>query len=396
MGVRSKAVTPWSSLNSRSLNLEVTYSTMHYVVLLMLMIGGGHFLVGSEVSVAPRTVFEIHGEDFLCNGRLTYEGRVWQGHRIEGLLGNMRVVQATYDDLNPATSSRWAYPDTGTWDAERNVTEFIAALPSWKSQGLLAITVNFQGGSPEGYSGSQPWLTSGYAEDGSLRPAFAQRMRRVLDATDRLGMAVILGYFYFGQDQHLRDEAAVLRAVDQTTQWVLAGGWRNVLVEVANETGHPSYDHQILGPDRIHEVIQRVQGIHRDGRRLLVGTSCCGGVVPGEMIVKTSDFLLIHGNGVDSPALIGDLVKKVREVPGYRPMPIVFNEDDHEAFDQPSHNFGVAVAHHASWGWFDFRRKGEGFTEGYQSLPVDWGMNSPRKRSFFAKLHQITQDTTSP
>lgn len=373
---------------------SLTYGIMW--LFLIFMLGRGHCLVGSEVSVTPRTVFEIHGEDFFCNGRPTYEGRVWQGHRVEGLLSNIRVVQATFDDLNPATSSRWAYPDTGKWDAERNTTEFIQALPLWKSQGLLAVCLNFQGGSPEGYSNAQPWLTSGFEEDGTLRPEFIHRMRRILDATDRLGMAVILGYFYFGQDQHLRDEKAVLRAVDQSTQWILDGGWRHVLIEIANETDHPNYDHPILNSGRIHELIRRVQDVHRDGRRLLVGTSCCGGVVPNEMIVRTSDFLLLHGNGLNDPMMIGDLVRKVRQVPGYRPMPIVFNEDDHEGFDQPVHHFGVAVAHHTSWGWFDFRRQGEGFAEGYQSLPVDWGIHSARKRAFFAKLFQITKDTTSP
>ena len=66
------------------------------------------------------------------------------------------MVQATFDDLNPETAKRWAYPDSGMWDAERNVREFIAAMPVWKAHGLLAVTVNFQVGSPEGYSKAQP------------------------------------------------------------------------------------------------------------------------------------------------------------------------------------------------------------------------------------------------
>ena len=162
--------------------------------------------------VSGQTIVSIVGEDFHINGKPTYQGRVWKDHRIEGLLLNSRMVQATYDDLNPQSAKRWAYPDTGKWDAERNVSEFIAAMPEWKSHGLLAITVNFQGGSPEGYSKSQPWISGAFSEDGSLRPEFAARMKRVLDAADANGMAVILGYFYFGQDQRLKDEAAVVHA----------------------------------------------------------------------------------------------------------------------------------------------------------------------------------------
>src|SRR5512147_2246323 len=106
-------------------------------------------------SAAQRTSVTIDGDRFLINGRPTYEGREWRGHSIEGLLLNARLVQATFDDLNADTVARWAYPDTGKWDAERNTSEFIAAMPDWRAHGLLAFTVNFQGGSPEGYSREQ-------------------------------------------------------------------------------------------------------------------------------------------------------------------------------------------------------------------------------------------------
>ena len=39
-----------------------------------------------------------------------------------------------------------------------------------------------------------------------------------------VGMVVILGIFYFGQDERVRDEAAVVRAVDATVDWLLARG----------------------------------------------------------------------------------------------------------------------------------------------------------------------------
>ncbi len=290
----------------------------------------------------------------------------------------------------PRRRTRWAYADTGKWDAERNVREFIAAMPEWKRHGLLAVTVNFQGGSPEGYSGTQTWESGAFTADGGLRPQFADRMRRVLDAADAQGMVVIIGYFYFGQDQRLRDEAAVIRATDEATRWLLDGGWRNVLVEVNNETNVKAYDHDILRPARIHELIERVRKTERDGRRLLVGTSYGGGAIPQENVVRVSDFLLLHGNGVSDPQRITEMVRQARAVPGYRPMPIVFNEDDHENFDQPTNNFAAAIAEHVSWGWFDYRRKGEGFDEGYQSPPVNWGISSARKRAFFNYLAEIT------
>jgi hypothetical protein len=83
-------------------------------------------------------------------------------------------------------------------------------------------------------------------------------------------------------------------------------------------------------------------------------------------------------------------VRETRQVAGYRPMPILFNEDDHFDFDKPANNFTAAVGEFASWGYFDFRMKGEGFDEGYQSVPVNWKTSSERKTGFFKLLSEIT------
>jgi hypothetical protein len=354
-------------------------------LLLMLIVG---LLTAPQVGGRTNTVVSIAGQDFLINGRPTYPGRTWRGHRIEGLLLNSRVVQATFNDRNTNTVGRWAYPDTGRWDPDRNTREFIAAMPDWKQHGLLAVTINLQGGSPEGYSSAQPWENSAFNPDGSRRLEDFGRLEGILDRADEVGMVVILGYFYFGQDSRLRDEAAVIRAVDDTTGWLLGGGWRNVLVEVNNETSG-SYHHKILQPARIDELIRRVQGRQYEGRRLLVSTSYNGGVVPGTNVAAVADFLLLHGNGLSAPAAVAELVRKTRALPG-KPKPILVNEDDHYDFDKPENNFTAAVAAHASWGFFDFRRRGEGFDEGYQSVPVNWAISSVRKRDFFALVAEIT------
>jgi hypothetical protein len=357
---------------------------------------GTAFLLAGCRSASPRkfgrqrTEVSIVGEEFHLNGQPTFKGRTWKGHKIQGLLPNSRMVQGTFDDLNPTTAAQWAYPDTKRWDADRNVKEFLAAMPVWRAHGLLAITLNLQGGSPYGYSTAQPWENSALAPDGSLRDAFMRRTERIINRANELGMVVILGYFYFGQDQRLEDEAAVIRAVDNATDWVLAKGWRNVLIEVDNECNVKSYDHAILKADRVHELIERVKSKRVDGRRLLVSTSYGGGAVPKENVVRAADFLLVHGNGVKDPKRIGEMVAQTRKVAGYRPIPIVFNEDDHFDFEQPMNNFIAATTAYASWGFFDYRMKDEGFDEGYQSVPVNWGISSERKRGFFKLLKEIT------
>jgi hypothetical protein len=334
------------------------------------------------------TVVSIHNEKFFVNGMPTYPGRTWNGFPIEGLLINSRMVQATFDDLNPATRSWWDYPD-GAWDPERNTNEFIANLPVYRSHGVLALTVNLQGGSPRGYSKEQPWHNSAITAEGDLRPEYLSRMQQVITRADELGMVIILGIFYFGQEHRLKDEAAIRRAVDNTVDWVFDQGFTNVLIEVNNEC-NVVYRQPILMPARVHELIEQVKDRSRDGRRLLVGTSYGGGVIPLPNVVKSSDFLLLHGNGVEDPNHIAEMVLQTRRVEGYRPMPILFNEDDHFAFDRPLNNFVSAIRQHASWGCFDYRMQGEGYDEGFQSVPVNWGISSERKRGFFGLAKEIT------
>jgi hypothetical protein len=208
-------------------------------------------------------------------------------------------------------------------------------MTEWRRHGLLAFTINLQGGSPQGYSNEQPWHNSAIEADGSLRDDYLRRLKTILDRADALGMVVIVGVFYFGQDERVKDEAAVVRALDNAVRWLLDGGWTNVLLEVNNECDVKRYEHPILQPGRVHELIERAKGItaRNAERRLLVGTSYGGGTIPRENVVRASDFLLLHGNGVSDPARIAAMVRETRRVPGYRPMPIVFNEDDHFDFD---------------------------------------------------------------
>ncbi|HMJ91710.1 MAG TPA: hypothetical protein VK530_17945 [Candidatus Acidoferrum sp.] len=265
-------------------------------------------------------------------------------------------------------------------------------MPEWRKHGLLAFTINLQGGSPQGYSSTQPWHNSAIREDGSLRADYMGRLERIIDRADELGMVVILGYFYFGQDERVRDEAAVIRATDNATRWVLDRGYRHVLVEINNES-NVRYDHAILQPARVHELIERVKSTTRDHRRLFVSTSYGGGTIPKENVVRAADFLLIHGNGISDPKKITEMVRATRAVPGFTAKPIVFNEDDHFDFNKPLNNFVAAVSEHASWGYFDFRIKNEKFEDGYQSVPVNWGISSERKRGFFKLLSEMTGST---
>jgi hypothetical protein len=154
-------------------------------------------------------------------------------------------------------------------------------MPEWREHGLLAFTLNLQGGSPYGYSHEQPWRNSAFNPDGSLRDDYFARLERILDRADELGMVVILGYFYQGQDHVLTNETAVIRAVDNATDWILDHGYRNVIVEINNECDQ-HYVNEILRPERVHELIARVRDTERNGFHLLASTSYSGPLPNGK------------------------------------------------------------------------------------------------------------------
>ena len=356
---------------------------------------GALVAASSRAAAKPlkRTVISIHGDQFLLNGAPTYPHRAFRGRKVEGLLFTSRMANAVVDDHNPETRGVWAYPD-GPWDAERNTREFIAALPAYRATGLTSVAINLQGGSPQGYSWHQPWQFSGFTPDGNLLADTRARIERVISAADSLQMVVILGVLYISAKPALRDEAAVVRAVDETVEFLCAGGHANVLVEVGNEVDLPSWPLDIVKPPRAHELIARIQQksagrLRTPARRLLASTSFVHAAPPPN-VLAAADYVLLHGNGSNTPDALRALIRGTRNAPGYRGQPLLCNEDDHYDFDKPDNNFLAAVEERCGWGFFDYRRDRERYADGFQSLPVDWQITSARKKAFFGLLGEIT------
>lgn len=338
--------------------------------------------LASAAAATQATEIAIDGNRFLINGAPTYKGRVWRGHKIEGLLMNTRMVNGIFDDRNPESRHNFNYPDTGVWDANRNTREFVAAMPEWRRHGVLSFNINMQGGNPRGYSPKQPWVTGAFLPNGDIIPEYLNRLRLILDKANELGMAPQLGVFYFGQDQVLESDAAIRRALRNTIEFVLTRDYKNVLLEVANECNNSKYDQPLLKQDLIPLLMKEARSITVRRRRLLVGTSFNGNTLPPEEVTAVSDFLLLHGNGVKDPNRIREMVRQVRKQKAYKNQPVLFNEDDHFDFDKPDNNYIAAVSEYASWGIMD--------VEGYQTVPVNWGIDTDRKRGFFNLTKEMT------
>ena len=350
-------------------------------------------LIAPFIEYRPTTSVEIDENSFLINGKPTYQGRQWENQSIEGLLFNVNVVQGLFDDSNSSNRKKWKYPN-GRFDASRNTKEFVAAMPTWKDHDILAFTLNMQGGNPMRYN-TKDWVNTPYDSLGNLKEKYMMRLNMILQKADELEMVVILGLFNEHQDQYLKDEKAVIAAVDNTINWLHQKKYRNVLIEVNHECDSRNYDHEILRESRVHELMENVKLNVQNDYQYKVSTSFEGHVIPTDNVIEEADFILLHGTGVSEPYRIAEMVETTRRLPTYRKMPILFNKDDHYNFDRPKNNCKAATLAYASWGFYDYRRKGESFSNGFQSIPVDWRINSPRKKWFFNYVKEITTDTVT-
>jgi len=178
------------------------------------------------VSTGRATEVSMSGTRWLINGKLTNPGIP-----AEGMLMNVRMVNATFEDRHR--------PD---FDAEANTAKFIAKIPDYAAHGVNAFTLCLQGGMP-GYEGA---VNAAFEPEGSLRADYLRRVERVIRACDQNGVVVILGFYYQRRAKILREEAAVRAGVVNGAKWMTSAGFKNVVVEVANEFPHKGLAHEII------------------------------------------------------------------------------------------------------------------------------------------------------
>ena len=344
---------------------------------------------------------------FTLNGHATYTpeaGFPNANTNLTGTLLNVRAVEAIFDDANyPGQGSRehpynsntmgtvsFDYPD-GKWDPERNTNEFIAALPDWRRAGLLAFTVNLQGGGPtDGNYGEnvpmQPHYNSGFDPEGNLKPAYAHRLEKVIAAADRLGMVAIVGFFYQGSNKRVDivpGDRNVRDAVVNGIAFLKALPYRNVLIEINNETSVRGYSHPLLQPDGIYELVRLAK--QHAGKDFPVSMSWSGGIFPrgsnGDLALRLVDYVMFHTNG-KTPEQVHTVIQDMRGWTGYE-RPLLINEDGVSTF-----NLQAAVDARVGWGYYD--QGWNNYRDGFQSPPTNWRINTPLKWLFFEQVARLT------
>lgn len=258
---------------------------------------------GQPVAYTARTRLSLDGPRFRLNGGLTYAGQP-----AEGRLLNVRMVNSVFEDETRPS-----------FDPDRNTAEFVGRLQEYVGQGARAFTVSLQGGYP-GYEGAR---NSGFRPDGTLDADYLSRVARVIERADALGAVVILSLFYQRQDQVLRNEQAVRAGVLKAVDWVKQRGYRNIILEIANEYGHSGFNHAVLRSDAgVAGLIQLARQRHP---ALPVSASTRGNARTTPRVAAASSVILVHFNQLGT----SEIQSRVRALrTAYPNKPIVCNEDD--------------------------------------------------------------------
>ena len=273
---------------------RVWYRILTWLVLAMILACPDHLQ-------AVQTKVEIDGTRWLINGKPTNSGTP-----CEGLLMNVRMVNATFED-----------PGKPEFDAEQNTDEFVEKIPQYASCGVNAFTLCLQGGMP-GYEGA---VNSAFRANGSLRTEYLRRVERVIRACDKQGVVVILGLYYQRQSKVLQDEQAVRAGIVRAVQWVQSCKFSNVLIEVANEYPHRGFVHAVIRDHASQASLVRLA--KTTAPELLVTTSGYGNGSIDPEVADACDFLTPHWNGTK----VNEIGQRIAMLQRFR-KPIVCNEDD--------------------------------------------------------------------
>jgi hypothetical protein len=176
---------------------------------------------------AGRYVFSVRGEKTYLNGR-------------EFLVKGLRCSNALISDSA--------------------AEQLIANMDTFASYGVNTVSVYLMG--------SRFGDVKGYNEDGSLNPAYSDRMGRIIEAADKRGMVILVGCLYWGGSRSKWEgwgQEQANAAVANTVRWLKDNNYRNVLVDIDNE----GMAHRAKGFDSRQMVIAG----KRVDRRCIIATN---------------------------------------------------------------------------------------------------------------------------
>ncbi|MBI1358358.1 MAG: hypothetical protein GC160_28820 [Acidobacteria bacterium] len=156
--------------------------------------------------------------------------------QVRGKLLGVRATYALFDD---------EFLEDESFTPDANTDRAIAALERYHRYGVTVVAVNLQGDAkpydgPEARSGQardgkkHGALIGAFQPDGTLIPAWTERLARLLEAANKLGIVVALTYFTPDQDEVFESPEAIVAAARNMTRWLIEQDARNVIIDIAD------------------------------------------------------------------------------------------------------------------------------------------------------------------
>jgi len=308
----------------------------------------------------------IKGDKLLLN-----DVYINNGSEAEGLLINSRMIQGISDGFE-----NWPYPDTKSWDANRNTAEFITQMSHWNERGLNGFTIGMQGGAPTKNTSKQTHRNSAYHNNGDLKADYMNRLKMILKESNRLNMIVILSLFYRSQVDIFSSYSDILKATENTIFWIKENNFTNIIIEPVNECEFSEFKKYKLNCNQnIPKLLDLINKY-----KIPSGNSYKGGGVPSDNIIGNSSIILLHGNSLNSESEYTTQLKSVKNSKAYRGQPIIYNEAGTKLF------LDWAVKNKVGWGYYD--QGSNNYIDGFQSPPINWSINTSKKKAFFNEIEK--------
>lgn len=303
----------------------------------------------SSRHTSNRTKISIEENRWLINGQ-----PVNKGSSAEGLLMNVRMVNAVFEDTGPARINL-----APGFDPEKNTGRFVAQVPDYVAHGVRGFTISLQGGSPK-YEGA---INSAFNANGDLRASYMDRVEEVVRVAESHRAVIILSCFYQRQHSHeraLKGKQAMLDAVANVAKWILDKKFVNVVLEISNEYAHGGYSEWRDGEwlKSVAGQMELIRHAKATAPDLLVSTSGMGnGMIP-EAIARASDYITIHFNNT----ALEDIPERIKQSLTYG-KPVICNEDD-KIGETGAEAARLSVVAGAGWGLMDSQKN--------QSVPFEF------------------------
>lgn len=316
---------------------ESVYDRLHIYVVVMLMITG----CGVMKNEMRETVVSIRGDKWYYNGNV-----INPGSPAEGLLMNVRMVNAVFEDRGLKTPERYK-----GFSPAMNTDAFISMIPEYVSSGVNAFTISLQGGTP-GYEGA---VNTAFNADGSLRTDYMERVEKVISACNKNRAVVILTCFYQRQHTHfsaLSGKESIRHALRNTVEWISEKRFANVTLEISNEYSHSGFRNWQQGEWLMSEAgqVELIRLAKQLNPKLLVSTSGIGDGKLHRSLIEAADFLLIHFNN----STINEYASIIGELKQYG-KPVVCNEDD-KINNKGAMALKQSVVNGSGWGYMNVEK----------------------------------------